>query len=55
MAQDTMQNNAPQQDVSEQHRIRLGKLQAMQEAGTDPFVLTKYDCLLYTSPSPRDI
>lgn len=43
MAQDTMQNNAPQQDVSEQHRIRLGKLQAMQEAGTDPFVLTKYD------------
>lgn len=43
MAQDTMQNNAPQQDVSEQHRIRLGKLQAMQEAGTDPFGLTKYD------------
>ena len=43
MAQDTMQNNAPQQDVSEQHRIRLEKLQAMQEAGTDPFVLTKYD------------
>lgn len=43
MAQDTMQNNAPQQDLSEQHRIRLEKLQAMQEAGTDPFVLTKYD------------
>ena len=43
MAQDTMQNKAPQQDVSEQHRIRLEKLQAMQEAGTDPFVLTKYD------------
>lgn len=43
MAQDTMQNNAPQQDLSEQHKIRLEKLQAMQEAGTDPFVLTKYD------------
>ena len=43
MAQDTMQNNAPQQDLSEQHRIRLEKLQAMQEAGADPFVLTKYD------------
>ena len=43
MAQDTMQNNAPQQDLSEQHRIRLEKLQTMQEAGADPFVLTKYD------------
>lgn len=43
MAQDTMQNNAPQQDVNEQHRIRLEKLQAMQAAGEDPFVLTKYD------------
>lgn len=43
MAQDTMQNNTAQQDLSEQHRIRLEKLQAMQEAGTDPFVLTKYD------------
>lgn len=43
MAQDTTQNNAPQQDLSEQHKIRLEKLQAMQEAGADPFVLTKYD------------
>ncbi len=43
MAQDTMQSNAPQQDLSEQHKIRLEKLQAMQEAGTDPFLLTKYD------------
>ena len=49
MAQDTMQNNAPQQDVSEQHRIRLGKLQAMQEAGTDPFVLTKYDVTYHSA------
>lgn len=43
MAQDITQNNAPQQDLSEQHKIRLEKLQAMQEAGADPFVLTKYD------------
>lgn len=43
MAQDTMQNNAAQQDLSEQHRIRLEKLQAMQETGADPFVLTKYE------------
>ncbi len=43
MAQDTRQNNAPQQDLSEQHKIRLEKLQAMQEVGADPFVLTKYD------------
>lgn len=42
MAQDT-QSNAPQQDLSEQHRIRLEKLQAMQAEGMDPFVLTKYD------------
>lgn len=49
MAQDTMQNNTAQQDLSEQHRIRLEKLQAMQEAGTDPFVLTKYDVTHHSS------
>lgn len=38
-----MQNTASQQDVSEQHRIRLEKLTAMQEAGHDPFQLTKYE------------
>lgn len=43
MAEETMQNTAPQQDVSEQHRIRLEKLTAMQEAGHDPFQLTKYE------------
>ena len=34
---------APLQDVNEQHRIRLEKLQALQAAGEDPFRLTKYD------------
>ena len=43
MAEETMQNTASQQDVSEQHRIRLEKLTAMQEAGHDPFQLTKYE------------
>ena len=44
MAEETRNNPAqPQQDVSEQHKIRLEKLQAMQEAGHDPFKITKYD------------
>lgn len=44
MAEESRNNPAqPQQDVSEQHKIRLEKLQAMQEAGHDPFKITKYD------------
>ena len=43
MAQETVQNTAPQQDLNEQHRIRLEKLTALQEAGHDPFQLTKYE------------
>ena len=45
MAEETRNNPAqqPQQDVSEQHKIRLEKLQAMQETGHDPFKITKYD------------
>ena len=44
MAEEIRNNPAqPQQDVSEQHKIRLEKLQAMQEAGNDPFKITKYD------------
>jgi len=54
MAQDTMQNNAPQQDLSEQHKIRLEKLQAMQEAGADPFVLTKYDVTHHSGEVKED-
>ena len=40
---DEARQNAVQQDVSEQHRIRLEKLQALQAAGEDPFLRTKYD------------
>ncbi len=36
-------NNAPQQDLNELLRIRREKLQTLQEAGKDPFVITKYD------------
>ena len=32
-----------QQDVNELRQVRVDKLEAMQEAGRDPFVITKYD------------
>lgn len=41
MAEENKQPQAPQQDVSEQHKIRLEKLEAMQAVGCDPFVRTK--------------
>ncbi len=34
---------APVNDYSEQEQIRRGKLAALQEAGNDPFKITKYD------------
>lgn len=44
MAEEIRNNPAQtQQDVSEQHKIRLEKLQTMQAAGNDPFQLTKYE------------
>ncbi|MBE5888926.1 MAG: lysine--tRNA ligase [Lachnospiraceae bacterium] len=36
-------NNAPQQDLNELLKIRREKLQTLQEAGKDPFVITKYN------------
>ncbi len=36
-------NNAPQQDLSEILQVRRDKLSAMREGGNDPFVKTKYD------------
>ncbi|MBE6747276.1 MAG: lysine--tRNA ligase [Ruminococcaceae bacterium] len=46
MAQEN-KNNAPQQealqDVNELRKVRVDKLTALQEAGNDPFVITKYD------------
>ena len=34
---------APAEDLSEQTRIRMEKLAALQEAGKDPFAIVKYD------------
>ena len=31
------------QDVNELRKVRVDKLTALQEAGNDPFVITKYD------------
>ena len=46
MAQEN-KNNAPmqekEQDVNELRQVRVDKLTALQEAGSDPFVITKYD------------
>ena len=45
MAQEN--NNVPQteavQDVNELRKVRVDKLQALQQEGNDPFVITKYD------------
>ena len=37
--------NAPaqEQDINELRKVRLDKLQALQDAGQDPFVITKYN------------
>ena len=36
-------------ELSEQNRIRLEKLRALQEAGNDPYVITTYDVTDYSS------
>ena len=38
-------NNAPEkeQDINELRKVRLDKLKALQDAGQDPFVITKYN------------
>ena len=43
MAQTNNQNNAAQQDVNELRQIRFDKLKELQDAGNDPFIITKYD------------
>ena len=43
MAQTNNQNNAAQQDVNELRQIRFDKLKELQDAGNDPFVITKND------------
>jgi len=41
-------NNVPQQDLSEILKIRREKLRALQEAGRDPFTVTKFDVTHHT-------
>ena len=55
MANQNNNKGGQQQDVNQLLKVRREKLQNLQEAGKDPFQITKYNvCLLYTSPSPRD-
>ena len=37
------ENNAPQEDVGQLLKVRRQKLADLQEAGRDPFVITKFD------------
>ena len=48
------QQNGQEQDLNHLLKVRREKLKELQDSGRDPFKITKYDCLLYTSPSPRD-
>ena len=41
-------------ELSEQNRIRLEKLRALQEAGNDPYVITTYDVTDYSSDILKD-
>ena len=50
MAQnDNAQNNAQAQDINQLLKVRREKLAALQEAGKDPFQITKYDQTHHTS------
>ena len=43
------QNNVKTPDVNEQIKNRMDKLKTLQEAGKDPFQITKYDVTHHTS------
>ncbi|MCQ2537451.1 MAG: lysine--tRNA ligase, partial [Lachnospiraceae bacterium] len=47
--QNKNQNNAPQQDLNQLLKVRREKLAGLQEAGKDPFVITKFDQTHHTS------
>ena len=40
--------NTQAADVNEQIKIRMDKLKALQDAGKDPFQITKYDVTHHT-------
>ena len=41
---ETISQNAPAVDLSEQEQIRRDKLAKLREEGRDPYVITRYDC-----------
>ena len=43
------ENEAPEQSVNELRQIRVDKLTALQEAGKDPFEITKYEVTAYAA------
>ena len=43
MAEKKQQGNGAQQDINQLLKVRREKLKDLQEAGKDPFVITKYD------------
>ena len=49
MSQQMMPNEQPEQSLSELLQIRRDKLAALQEAGQDPFTITKYEATHHSS------
>ena len=43
MAENNQNNNQASQDINQLLKVRREKLAALQEAGKDPFVITKYN------------
>ena len=43
MAEQNKQNAAPEQDLNQLLKVRREKLKNLQDAGNDPFLITKYD------------
>ena len=42
------QNQSQEQDLNQVRRVRREKLAELQQAGKDPFVITKYDVSIHT-------
>ena len=47
-------NNKPQQDLNEILKVRREKLAELQQAGKDPFVITKFDVTNYSAKIKED-
>lgn len=49
MAEEKNQQNAPEQDIHQLLKVRREKLAALQEAGRDPFQITRFDVSHHTT------